>query len=38
VKDIDAFKLSDIELIDYQSHPSLKAEIANIGGFEAKKS
>ena len=38
VKDIDAFTLEDIELVDYQSHPSLRAEIANIGGFEDKKS
>ena len=37
IKNIDDFKLEDIELIDYQSHPSLRGEIANIGGFEQKK-
>jgi thymidylate synthase len=37
VKDIDDFTLEDIELVGYESHPSLKAEIANIGGFEKKK-
>jgi hypothetical protein len=24
-------------LVNYQTHPSLKGEIANIGGFEEKK-
>jgi thymidylate synthase len=38
VKDIDDFTLEDIELVDYQCHPSLRADIANIGGFEDKKS
>jgi thymidylate synthase len=37
VKNIDDFTLEDIELEGYESHPSLKAEIANIGGFDAKK-
>jgi thymidylate synthase len=37
IKDIDGFKQEDIELVNYQSHPSLKAEIANIGGFDEKK-
>ncbi|MEY3784248.1 MAG: hypothetical protein RLZZ230_570 [Candidatus Parcubacteria bacterium] len=37
IKEIDDFKIEDIELVDYQSHPSLKAEIANIGGFEPTK-
>jgi thymidylate synthase len=37
VKDIDEFTLADIELLDYQAHGSLKAEIANIGGFEVNK-
>jgi len=37
VKNIDDFKYEDIVLKDYVSHPSLKAEIANIGGFEEKK-
>lgn len=36
VKDIDHFTLADITLKDYQAHPSLKAEIANIGGFDQK--
>jgi len=33
IKEIDDFSMDDIELIDYKSHPPLKAEIANIGGF-----
>lgn len=37
VKDIDSFTADDITLDNYQSHPGLKAEIANIGGFEEKK-
>jgi thymidylate synthase len=37
VKDIDAFTLEDITLEGYQSHPSLRGEIANIGGFDEKK-
>ncbi|RJR14424.1 thymidylate synthase [Candidatus Parcubacteria bacterium] len=37
VTDIDKFTLNDITLENYQSHPSLRAEIANIGGFEEKK-
>lgn len=37
INDIDGFTLEDIYLEDYQSHPSLKGEIANIGGFEEKK-
>jgi thymidylate synthase len=37
IKNIDDFTLADIELINYQSHPGLKADIANIGGFEQKK-
>jgi thymidylate synthase len=28
IKDINSFKLDDIKLIDYQSHPSIKAEMA----------
>ncbi len=35
IKDIDSFTASDITLENYQSHPSLKADIATIGGFEA---
>jgi thymidylate synthase len=34
---IDGFKAADITLENYKSHPSLKAEIATIGGFETKK-
>lgn len=37
VTDIDSFTLEDITLENYQAHPSLKAEIANIGGFQEKK-
>jgi len=33
IKNIDDFKLEDITLENYNPHPSLKAEIANIGGF-----
>ena len=28
VKDIDDFKFEDFELIDYQSHPAIKGEVA----------
>jgi thymidylate synthase len=37
VADIDSFTQDDITLLNYQSHSSLKAEIANIGGFNEKK-
>ncbi len=37
ITDIDSFTLADISLENYQSHPSLRGEIANIGGFEEKK-
>jgi thymidylate synthase len=37
VTDIDDFTLEDITLNNYVSHPGLKAEIANIGGFNEKK-
>ncbi len=39
ITNIDDFTIDDIVLENYQAHPSLKAEIANIGGFtEQKKS
>lgn len=34
INDIDEFKLEDIMLENYDPHPALKAEIANIGGFK----
>lgn len=37
VTDIDDFKLEHITLNNYEAHPALRAEIANIGGFEQKK-
>lgn len=33
IKNIDDFKYEDFEVVDYNSHPGLRAEIANIGGF-----
>lgn len=33
IKNIDDFKYEDITLENYNSHPPLKAKIANIGGF-----
>lgn len=33
IKNIDDFKYEDFELVNYQSHPALRGEIANIGGF-----
>jgi hypothetical protein len=36
-KDIDNFKFEDFELIGYDPHPAIKAEIANIGGYTEKK-
>ncbi len=38
VKNIDDFRYEDIVLEGYEAHPPLRAEIANIGGFEDKKS
>lgn len=37
VTNIDNFTKDDITLENYQSHPSIRAEIANIGGFDDKK-
>lgn len=37
VTDIDRFTAEDIVLENYKAHPSLKGEIANIGGFDDKK-
>jgi thymidylate synthase len=37
VADIDDFKVDDITLENYKAHPALRAEIANIGGFDEKK-
>ena len=34
IKDIDKFTMEDIVLENYDPHPPLKAEIANIGGFK----
>lgn len=33
VKEIDDFKLEDFTLENYDPHPALKAEVANIGGY-----
>ncbi|MDP2586135.1 MAG: thymidylate synthase [Candidatus Levybacteria bacterium] len=33
VKDIDDFTFEDIELIGYDPHPPIKAEVAIVGGF-----
>lgn len=33
IKNIDDFKFDDIKIENYQAHPAIKAEIANIGGF-----
>ncbi len=33
IKNIDDFKIEDITLENYDPHPPLRAEIANIGGF-----
>ncbi|MBI3952774.1 MAG: thymidylate synthase [Candidatus Doudnabacteria bacterium] len=32
-KNIDDFKFEDVMIENYQAHPAIKAEIANIGGF-----
>ena len=36
IKNIDDFTLADITLENYESHPPLRAEIANIGGYDEK--
>lgn len=33
IKNIDDFKFEDFELVRYDPHPPIKAEIANIGGY-----
>lgn len=33
IKEIDAFTMEDFVLENYDPHPAIKAEIANIGGF-----
>lgn len=37
LKNIDDLTLDDITLENYESHGSLKADIANVGGFNEKK-
>ena len=37
VKDIDDFKPVHVELIGYDPHPALKAELSVSGGFIDKK-
>lgn len=36
IKNIDDFTLNDITLENYDPHPPLRAEIANIGGFKER--
>lgn len=36
IKNIDDFKFEDFSIENYQHHPPIKAEIANIGGFDDK--
>jgi len=33
IKNIDDFKFEDFEIQNYDPHPAIKAEVANIGGF-----
>ncbi len=33
VKNIDNFKFEDIEVVDYDPHPPIKAEVTVVGGF-----
>lgn len=37
ITDIDDFSFDDFELVDYNPHKTLRADIANIGGFEDSK-
>lgn len=37
IRNIDEFTAEDISLENYESHPSLKGEIATIGGFDVSK-
>lgn len=36
IKNIDDFKIEDFELIDYNPHSAIKAEITTVGGFKEK--
>jgi len=33
IKDMDDFKFEDVELINYEPHPPIKAEVSIVGGF-----